>query len=182
MELLVVMLILSVLTMFAVPAYVDFTDRTALRTNADSVASLIASVRTEAVRSGQNITITKMTSGARWCVGARQAATPALGQPYSATAVSACDCFASSCIVAGQQRALVFDPSEPNVARSAATTVTFTIDGKTGTLLNWAAGTPEITMESGSGAYDVNIQVSYLGTPAMCTPGDKTMVGVPVCE
>ncbi|GAB3103454.1 pilus assembly FimT family protein [Lysobacter terrae] len=79
-ELMVAIAVLAILTALAVPAFVDFRERVAVRGAGDQLVSFWANARLEALKRNQVIAVTVRTSGTDMCIGA-------------ATGTSACDCF-----------------------------------------------------------------------------------------
>src|SRR6478672_8265542 len=88
-ELMVTLGVLAILLVVAVPSFLDYFDRSAVRGAADGVISLISDARAEAVKNDLDINIAMAGAGGAWCVGANAASAPAGGNP--ATAATACD-------------------------------------------------------------------------------------------
>jgi prepilin-type N-terminal cleavage/methylation domain-containing protein len=82
-ELMVAIAVLAILTALAVPAFVDFRERAAVRGAGDQLVSFWANARLEALKRDQVIAVTLRRSGADVCIGA-------------ATGTAACDCFSTN--------------------------------------------------------------------------------------
>lgn len=177
-ELMVSLAVLAILTALATPSFADFFERYRVRGAADSVVSLIASARAEAVKNDLDVNVAMAGSGAAWCLGGNAAAAPAGGQP-AGTAV-ACDCNnAGACLVGGHR--LAIEPgAHPDVTVSTALGAAMVFDGTLGALT--PLGARSMVLTSPSGKYDLAVQVSALGQARLCTPAGKpVMSGIPSC-
>lgn len=178
-ELLTVLVIFSVISSFAIPAIDDMASRSRLRDAADNIVSLINSSRSEAVKSSQNVTFSSDFSSSEWCVGARSAAIPNLGQPYNTNPVE-CDCFESSCIVNGLQKTVSSETF--NGIRFEDVDFSFTIDGKVGGLTD-LTDEPMIELRTIDNEYSVNVVVSPMGQASLCSMSNVSpLTGVPLCQ
>lgn len=177
-ELMVSLAVLAILTAMATPSFVDFFDRGRVRGAADSVVSLIASARAEAVKNDLDVNVAMAGSGTAWCLGGNAAAAAAGGQP--AGAAVACDCTdTGACLVSGQR--LAIEPgAHPDVSVRTALGAALVFDGTLGALT--PLGAHSLVLTSPSGRYDVAVQVSTLGQARLCTPVNKpAMSGIPSC-
>lgn len=87
-ELIVTIAVLAILTVAAIPSFVDFRERAAVRGAGDQLVSFWADARLEALKRNQAVAVTVRKSGTTMCMGA-------------ATGSSACDCFTNyACNVA----------------------------------------------------------------------------------
>lgn len=170
-ELLVTVAVVAVLLAAAVPSFTEFFDKSRVRGAADDIVSMISTSRGDAVKVNRNVTVTVGGTTAAWCVGANQAATPAVTQPIVASV--ACDCTAAAaCMVDGQERVV-------SSARYSGSTVsavggTFVIDGRLGTLVGLAG--PTFDVNSPSGKYALRVTVSPMGHTRACTPAAKPVI------
>lgn len=86
-ELIVSIAVLSILLVMAVPSFVEFRERVAVRGAGDQLVSAWANARLEALKRDEPVAVTIKTSGANLCIGA-------------STGTAACDCFtAAACNV-----------------------------------------------------------------------------------
>lgn len=176
-EAMVTLAVLVVLVTVALPSFVDFFDRHAVRGAAEHVVSLISDARAEAVKSDLDVSVAMAGSGTAWCIGANSAAAPGNGNP--APAAGACDCTnGADCLVSGQRYAL--DASDYPGVQLAATMTTLTFDRQMGVVA--PLGSHNLTLTSPRGKYDVAVEVNALGQARVCVPADKpAMTGVPSC-
>jgi type IV fimbrial biogenesis protein FimT len=176
-ELMVVLAIAGILIAAAAPTFVDFIDRARLKGAVDGVASLVSTTRTEAVKRGRDVTVSMGGTTAAWCIGANEAATPAVAAPYATSA--ACDCMtANACRVDGANR-VVAATDHAGVAASAVT-ANFVVDGKLGNVTSLATTTVDLT--SPAGKYTARINISPLAHARVCVPsGNRDIPGYPPC-
>jgi type IV fimbrial biogenesis protein FimT len=87
-ELMVTLAVLTILMIVAIPSFIDFKERTAVRGAGDQLVSFWADAKLEAVKRNQPVSVTIRKSGSLMCMGA-------------STASAGCNCFnASACDVA----------------------------------------------------------------------------------
>ena len=177
-ECMVTLAVLVVLVTVAMPSFVDFFDRHAVRGAAEHVVSLISDARAEAVKTDLDVSVATAGSGTAWCIGANSAAAPSNGDP-AAAAAGACDCTnGAECLVSGQRYAL--DASSYPGVQLATTMATLTFDRQMGVVA--PLGEHNLTLTSPRGRYDVAVEVDALGQARVCVPADKpAMTGVPSC-
>lgn len=178
-ELIVSLAVLAIILTMAVPSFTDFFDRARLRGATDDVVALISTARGEAVKTGRNVTIGFSGNANVWCIGANQAATPAVGSPYATS--SACNCAnTNACNVDGVER-IVTSASYSNVTLAAfPTTTSFVIDGKQGAITDLS--TNSATFISPAGKFQLQLTVSPIGQTRSCVPsGQRGMPGFPSC-
>ena len=177
-ELMVTLGVLAILLVVAVPSFLDYFDRSAVRGAADGVISLISDARAEAVKNDLDINIAMAGAGNAWCVGANAAAAPAGGNP--ATAATACDCSdTTQCLVSGQR--LVLTATDYPGVQVGPLITPMTFDRRLGVVSPLA--TRSLTLTSPRGKYDLAVQVNPLGQARLCVPSSKpSIVGVPPCS
>lgn len=177
-ELVVTMAVAAILLAMAVPSFNSFYDRARLRGAADDVVSLISTARGEAVKTGRDVSIAVGGTTDAWCVGANEAATPAVAGAFQASA--ACDCTSTAACSVDDIRRVVAATDYRGVGVATVGT-SFQIDGKLGSLVNITAA-PAVTMISPSGNYELQLEVSPLGQTRACVPSGKLAVsGYPAC-
>lgn len=176
-ELMVTLGVLGILLTLAVPSFLDWFDRSAVRGAADGVISLISDARAEAVKNDLDVNIAMTGSGGAWCVGANAASAPTGGNP--APGANACDCSdTSQCLVSGQH--LVLEASQYPGVQAGATLGAMTFDSRLGVIVPPSDRT--LTLTSPRGKYDLAVQVNPLGQARLCVPVNKpSIVGVPSC-
>ena len=176
-ELMVTLGVLGILLTLAVPSFLDWFDRSAVRGAADGVISLISDARAEAVKNDLDVNIAMTGSGGAWCVGANAAAAPSGGNP--APGATACDCSdTSQCLVSGQHRVLAAS-QYPGVPAGAALGA-MTFDSRLGVIS--PPSNRSLTLTSPRGKYDLAVEVNPLGQARLCVPLNKpSIVGVPSC-
>lgn len=176
-ECMVTLAVLVVLVTVAVPSFVDFFDRHAVRGAADGIASLISDARAEAVRNDRDVSVAMAGGGAAWCVGANSAAAPSGGAPVAAAGI--CNCTDSTqCQVSGQHFAL--DAGAYPGVRITSAMEPLTFDRQMGVVAPF--GVRNLTLTSPRGKYDVAVEVNSLGQARVCVPpGKPSMMGVPSC-
>jgi type IV fimbrial biogenesis protein FimT len=169
--------VLAILFALAVPSFLDYFDRSAVRGAADGVISLISDARAEAVKNDLDVNIAMTGSGGAWCLGANAASTPSGGQP--AASAMPCDCSdASQCVVSGQRLVLAASDYPGVQAGSLITAMTF--DRQLGVVSPLASRS--LTLTSPRGKYDLAVQVNPLGQARLCVPASsRSIVGVPSC-
>jgi type IV fimbrial biogenesis protein FimT len=171
-ELMVSLAVLAILVAMAVPSFVDFAQRSALRGAADNIVSVIGAARQEATKRDSLVNVQFKAVSSGFCVGAVEVAN---------VSDAGCDCSSASCAV-GQY------PSGQGELRSVTmsgtptfgTDTAFVIDPKTGTLSDINdSGSIQLTVPRG---YGVAVQVNALGRASLCTPsGKKALSGVGAC-
>jgi len=176
-ELMVTLGVLGILLTLAVPSFVDYYDRSAVRGAADGVISLISDARAEAVKNDLDVNIAMTGSGGAWCLGANAASAPSGGNP--AAGATACDCSdTSQCFVSGQH--LILAASEYPGVQAGAAIAPMTFDSRLGVMSSFSNGS--LTLTSPRGKYDLAVQVNPLGQARLCVPLNKPLiVGVPSC-
>jgi Tfp pilus assembly protein FimT len=169
-----VVLILGIL---AVPSFVSFRSRSALRGATDEVVSFWNQARFEAAKRNQMVKVGVKTNGTNFCLGAATTTT--------STDTTPCDCFtANACDVAGfpaPPTPSTFDTQSEwagvRFVTVSGTTPTLggtnnsvaVIDPKRGTLASApAAGSLTFADPMGGKDYKVNFRVDALGRPLLC--------------
>ena len=151
-----------------------------MRGATDDVTALISTARGEAVKTGRNVTIGFSGNATVWCVGANQAATPAVGSLYALSA--ACNCSnANACNVDGVERVVKSADYSNVTLASFPSTTSFDIDGKQGALTDLSAANTA-TFISPAGKFRLQLNVSPIGQTRSCVPsGQRAMPGFPSC-
>ena len=78
-ELMVTVAVMFVLCALASPGFVAAIDKARLRGAADAVVDHMAQARQVAVKFDRDVVVSMQGVGPSWCIGAREAATPAIG-------------------------------------------------------------------------------------------------------
>ena len=86
LELMVTIVVFVVLAALAVPGLSTYMEKSRLRGAADDVVNQLAQARQVAVKYDRSVSVATTGSGATWCLGAREAATPAAGDQAAAAA------------------------------------------------------------------------------------------------
>jgi type IV fimbrial biogenesis protein FimT len=176
-ELMVTLGVLAILLIVAVPSFVDYFDRSAVRGAADGVISLISDARAEAVKNDLDVNIAMAGTGPAWCMGANAATAPSAGAP--AAGATFCDCSdTAQCFVSGQRFVIAGD-AYPGV-QVGGLMAAMTFDRRLGAVSPLAAHS--VTLTSPRGKYDLAVEVNPLGQARLCVPAAKpAIVGVPSC-
>ena len=77
LELMITVAVFIVLAALAIPGFQTYFEKSRLRGAADDVVSAMALARQGAVKQDRDVAIAIKTSSAGWCLGAREAGTPA---------------------------------------------------------------------------------------------------------
>ena len=178
-ELMATLGVLAILLTAAVPSFLDYFDRSAVRGAADGVISLISDARAEAVKNDLDVKVAMTGSGAAWCLGANAAAAPTGGQPAHGDA-PACVCSdGAQCFVSAQR--LVLDSADFQGVTAASSLPDINFDRRLGVVSPLA--TNSLTLTSPRGKYDLTVEVNPLGQARLCYPSGKpSIVGVPPCN
>ena len=176
-EMMITLGVLAILVVLAVPSFLDFFDRSAVRGAADGVISLISDARAEAVKNDLDVNLAMAGSGSAWCMGANAADAPSGGFP--AAGAAPCDCSdTSQCFVSGQRLVLV--ASDYPGVQVGPLIAAMTFDRRLGVVSPLASRS--LTLTSPRGKYDLAVQVNPLGQARLCVPASKpTIAGVPSC-
>lgn len=177
-EMLVTLGVLAILLVLAVPSFLDYFDRTAVRGAADGVISLISDARAEAVKNDLDVNIAMTGSGGAWCMGANAATAPSGGNP--AAGATPCDCSdTSQCPVSGQH--LVLAAADYPGVQVGPLIAAMTFDRQLGVVSPLASRS--LTLTSPRGKYDLAVQVNPLGQARLCVPTSRpSIAGVPTCN
>jgi Tfp pilus assembly protein FimT len=169
--------VLAILVVAAVPSFLDYFDRSAVRGAADGVISLISDARAEAVKNDLDVNIAMAGSAGAWCMGANAATAPSGGNP--SPGATACDCSdTSQCFVSGQH--LVLAAADYPGVQVGPLIAAMTFDRQLGVVSPLASRS--LTMTSPRGKYDLAVQVNPLGQARLCVPASKpSIAGVPSC-
>jgi type IV fimbrial biogenesis protein FimT len=181
LELIVAVAVFIILTALAVPSFVTYLDKARVRGAADSVVNQIAQARQVAVKFDRSVSLSTTGTGATWCVGANQAATPDVGS--QTTAPVACDCTASptTCLVDGREM-VIGNVQHPGVTLSSGASE-LVFDGRLGARSDGFTGNADASsfdLTSQSGKYVLTVSVSPLGQAAVCSKTGN-ILGYPQC-
>ena len=176
-EMMVTIGVLAILLALAVPSFLDYFDRSAVRGAADGVISLISDARAEAVKNDLDVNVAMAGSGGAWCMGANAAIAPSGGNP--AAGATTCDCSdAGQCFVSGQRLVLAAADYPGVQVGSLLTAMTF--DRRLGVVSPLASR--NLTLTSPRGKDALAVQVNPLGQARLCVPASKpSIAGVPSC-
>lgn len=177
-ELMITIVIVAVLLAIAVPSFRDFFEKARLRGAADDMVSFFNAQRLNAVRHDRDIHVSVRGAAGSWCVGARMAATPTVGQQVAAAGTCDCSSAPAQCLVEGQSailQASAYGGGGGGPSIDAAD-ISLTFDGQRGTLTNFAnAG--DVLLSSSSGQWQLRVQISGLGQARLCVPAGQPFVG-----
>lgn len=168
-ELMVTLAVLSILLVAAIPSFIEFRQRAAVRGAGDQLVSFWANAKLEALKRDQQVSVVIKKSGGTMCMGAF-------------TVGSACDCFtvaANNCdvdqypsaqsewrgaTVVGQPTLGPTDTDDDGLA---------TIDPKRGHLTD-EDDVGGVTVQSpGSNGYRLQLYVDRWARPYLCMPTDS---------
>lgn len=175
-ELMVSIAVLSILLIMAIPSFVDFKERVAVRGAGDQMVSFWANAKLEAVKRDQPVTVSIRTSGADMCLGA-------------STTAALCNCFAPAGSATTCDVARYPDPTAQNDWRGVTVvgkptlgpTDTdddgmATIEPKRGYLLD-DSDVGGITVQSpGETAFRLRLYVDRWARPYLCAPTDSPRI------
>lgn len=170
-ELMVALAVVAILLVMAIPSFMDFRQRAALRGGADQVVSFWADARFEALRRNRFIKVTMQSDvNGRICLGAANATGPG--------DATACDCFtAAACDVAtfptdqDEWRKLRV-PSNPTLGTPDDDLVgVVVLDPKRGSITNAAhAGVFSLQSAPATTDYRLNVAIDRNGRAFLCEP------------
>lgn len=178
-ELMVALAVFVILTVIAVPSFTTYFDKSRVRGAADTIVNQIAQARQVAVKHDRNVSLATTGSGATWCLGAIEAADPAVGS--QADEADACDCTApTSCLVDGRQ--MVVSSSEHDGVTLASESPEILFDGRLGMLedTTLTADDRSFDLVSKSGRYTLTVSISPLGQATVCSKSGN-ILGYPSC-
>jgi prepilin-type N-terminal cleavage/methylation domain-containing protein len=167
-ELMTAVALVAILVALAIPSFVEFRNRMALRGGADQVVSFWGDSRFEALRRNQLVKVAFRTAGSDICLGAATTADPADN--------TACDCFTpGACDVAAYPQSQadwrsLRVPTATTIGNGGSGVVV--IDPKRGNITERAdAGFFSLqSPASGSADYRLNIAVDRNGRAFICEP------------
>lgn len=177
-ELMITIAVLAVLIALAAPSFNDSIARARLKGAADGVVSLVENARQQATRLDRDVNLTFRGSGENWCVGARGAATPAVGQPVPAAL--ACDCSSNAALCTAGDTPLVADASSfgPTGGRATidAADVAVVIDRKLGALQDFTTAGSVVLSQPGT-TFQLQVGINPLGHARVCVPSGAPSIG-----
>ena len=181
-ELMVAVAVFIILTVIAVPSFSTYLDKARVRGAADDVVNVLSLARQGAVKLDRNVSIlTKPGTGADWCIGAREADDPVVGE--QATGNQTCDCAtaAGACLVDGRQL-VVAAAEHPGITLASAASQ-LQLDGRLGIRTDADiadADKSSFDLTSKSGKYVLTIKISALGQATVCSK-QGNIRGYPSC-
>ncbi|HVF35414.1 MAG TPA: prepilin-type N-terminal cleavage/methylation domain-containing protein, partial [Candidatus Saccharimonadia bacterium] len=177
-ELMITVAVLAVLLALAAPSFSDSIARARLKGAADGVVSLVEEARQQSTRLDRDVNLSFRGSAGNWCVGARAAATPAVGQPVAAAPACDCSSAAASCMVGDAQMVAAsssFGPTNGTATIDAAD-VAVVFDRKLGTLQDFATA-GAVVLSQPSTDLQLQVGINALGHARVCVPGGKPVFG-----
>jgi type IV fimbrial biogenesis protein FimT len=181
LELMITIVVFVVLAVLAVPGLTTYMEKSRLRGAADGVVNTLAQARQVAVKYDRNVSLKTTGSGSTWCLGAREATTPAKGA--QAGAAPTCDCAATpaQCLV-DDKRLLVTNADYSGVTlTSPAGDLAF--DGRLGIRSDASVGNVDASsfdLTSQTGTYVITVNISPLGQATVCNKSGN-ILGYPKC-
>jgi len=183
-ELMVAVAVFIILTVIAVPSFSTYLDKARVRGAADDVVNVLSLARQGAVKLDRNVSIlTKPGTGADWCIGAREADDPAVGD--QAADAATCDCSTATgaleCVVDGRQ--LVVSAAEHSGIALASAASQLRLDGRLGIRSDADiadADKSSFDLTSKSGKYVLTVKISPLGQATVCSK-QGNILGYPSC-
>lgn len=170
-ELMVSIAVLAVLMALAVPSFVDFRQRAALRGASDQLVSIWGDARFEALKRNRLVKVVIKGNGSGGlCVGVAEAT--------SAADDTECDCLTLACGIANYPTnqndwrgvTMVGSPTLGNTSTAVAV-----IDPKRGILAQAAdAGGVSLKGPAGSKDYRLNVEVDRNGRAVVCEPAEAS--------
>jgi type IV fimbrial biogenesis protein FimT len=174
-ELMVTLAVLTILLVVAIPSFVDFRERVAVRGAGDQLVSFWANAKLEALKRDRPITINIRKSGNNMCMGATTVAT-------------GCDCFTSAACDVGQ-----FPADSTAAAQADWRRVTMvgqptlgptdnddiglaTVDPKRGYLADSTDVGGATIQSPGSNAFRLRLYVDRWARPYLCAPTDSPRI------
>lgn len=168
-ELMVSIAVLAVLMALAVPSFIEFRQRAALRGATDQLVSVWGDARFEALKRNRLVKVVIKGDGAGgFCLGVAEAA--------SAADDTVCDCLTSACGIANYPTnqndwrgvTMVGSPTLGNTSTAVAV-----IDPKRGILAQPGdAGGISLKGPAGSNDYRLNVEVDRNGRAVVCEPSE----------
>lgn len=177
-ELMVAVIVIAILAAIATPSFVEYFERSRLRSAVEDTLALLVQARQGAVEADRNVKVKVAATATDWCAGAVEQTSPTtLGEPVLVDP-TACVCTTpTTCIVGGEQ--LVVNSTGRGVTVPAGDTIV-TYDSKSGTLT--PLGTQSVDFISSTGRYGLRVRISALGQARACSiSGKRPMPGYNEC-
>lgn len=179
-ELMIAIAVMVILTVLAVPGFTTYLDKSRVRGAADDVVNLMAQARQAGVKFDRGVRVSDVVAGGGWCLGANQAALPAVLDPVAAPA--ACDCTnANQCVVDGQR--LVVSSTDHQGVTLSSPPGDIDFDGRLGIRSDANTGDADASsfdLTSRSGRFVLTVAVSPLGQALVCSK-QGNILGYPSC-
>ncbi|BCT92982.1 hypothetical protein LYSHEL_20050 [Lysobacter helvus] len=180
LELMVAVAVFIVLSALAAPSFITYLDKARVRGAADSVVNQIGQARQVAVKFDRSVSLSTTGTGATWCLGANQAATPTVGSQTGAPV--ACDCTQASACMVDSREMVIGNVQHPGVTLSSAASE-LVFDGRLGARSDAFTGDADASsfdLTSQSGRYVLTVSVSPLGQASVCSKSGN-ILGYPTC-
>ena len=177
-ELMITIAVLAVLLALAAPSFSDSIARARLKGAADGVVSMIEEARQNSTRLDRDVNLTFRGSAATWCVGARAAADPVVGQPVATAPTCDCSSAPGACLVDGRQMvasSTEFGPANKRATIDAAD-VAVVFDRKLGALQDFTT-VGSVVLSQPDTNYQLQVGVNALGHARVCVPSGKPVFG-----
>ena len=177
-ELMITIAVLAALMALAAPSFSDSIARARLKGAADGVVSLIEEARQLSTRLDRDVNLTFRGAGDNWCVGARAAADPTVGQQVAAAPT--CDCSSDPSVCLVDTRQLVAASSEfgppNNRAQIDTADIAVVFDRKLGALQDFTT-VGSVLLSQPDTNYQLQVGVNALGHARVCVPSGKPVFG-----
>ena len=175
-ELMVSIAVLSILLVIAIPSFIDFRERAAVRGAGDQMVSFWANAKLEAVKRNQPVTVSIRTTATTMCLGASTTAALCTCSPPTGTA-SDCDVAVYPDVSSQADWRGVTVVSTPTLgAPDGDADGMATIDPKRG-YLTIASDIGGMTVQSpGSKAFRLRLYVDRWARPYLCAPTDSPRI------
>jgi type IV fimbrial biogenesis protein FimT len=176
-ELMVTVTVLAILVALAIPSFVDFRERVAVRGAGDQLVSFFANAKLEALKRDRPITVNIRKSGTNMCIGATTVAAGC--DCFAKTAAAACDVgqFPTSSDASDQAewRGITM-VGQPTLGPTDDDDVGLaTIDPKRGYLTD-GMDVGGATIQSSAGHFRLRLYVDRWSRPYLCAPTDSPRI------
>ncbi len=176
-ELMVVIAIVGLITMFALPSYRTLIEKRLVTSGAEQLAGFISTAQIEAVKRSENITVSyTRTDSDTWCIGMVSGTTTCDCTDTDPTASTAC-VIGSKLVADNPQLRLLTEANLTNPdMMQPQSDWSFTYDPVRG--LQQPPNPVDIELLSVDGTYSMNVEVSVTGRVRICNDASAT-VNVP---
>lgn len=174
-ELMVTLAVLSILMIVAIPSFIDFRERAAVRGAGDQMMSFWANARLEAVKRNQPVTVSIRTTATTMCLGA--STTAALCTCFAPAATTTCNVaqFPDSATQSDWRGVTVVGTPTLGAPDTDADGMA-TIDPKRG-YLTASTDVGGVTVQSpGQNAFRLRLYIDQWAKPYLCAPTDSPRI------